>query len=242
MKDEEIDDVLNRAARAAHDPQPETLRRVAESIKPSLRPVRPLPSTWAITSGLFFVCAAVSVAGAAHAGFFGIEKMDILERSLVFSTLVLLIWVAGAAFVHEMIPGSRRRLSSGALLAFGSAVLLAIFAFLFRDCHVEHFVPVGVACLLTGLLYAVPAALLSWLLLLRRGVALNPVSAGLAAGTLGGLAGVAMLELHCPNFEAAHVLVWHTAVVPLSAALGAAVTWILHFPRASGSRERATPQ
>ncbi len=235
MKDEEIDDVLTRAARSAHDPNPETLRRVADSIRPSLRPVRPLPPTWIIASGLLLVCSAVSMAGAAHAGFFGFEKMDLLERSLVFSVLAVLLWVSGAAFVHEMIPGSRRRLSAGALLAFASAVLLGVFAFLFRDYHVDHFVPVGLACLLTGLLYAVPAALLSWLLL-WRGFALNPVSAGLAAGALGGLAGVAMLELHCPNFEAAHLLVWHTAVVPLSAALGALVAWILRFRRASGSR------
>jgi hypothetical protein len=40
------------------------------------------------------------------------------------------------------------------------------------------------------------------------------------------LAGVGVLELHCPNFEAAHILVWHTAVVPVSGAAGAIVGWI----------------
>jgi hypothetical protein len=38
-----------------------------------------------------------------------------------------------------------------------------------------------------------------------------------------------MLELHCPNFEAAHLLVWHMAVVPLSAALGAFAGWLIRF-------------
>jgi len=33
------------------------------------------------------------------------------------------------------------------------------------------------------------------------------------------------LELHCPNLEAAHVLVWHVAVVPVSAVVGALVGW-----------------
>jgi hypothetical protein len=30
-----------------------------------------------------------------------------------------------------------------------------------------------------------------------------------------------MLELHCPNFQALHILIWHVAVVPMSAAAGA---------------------
>jgi len=53
----------------------------------------------------------------------------------------------------------------------------------------------------------------------------NSVSAGLVAGTLAGLAGVGVLELHCANFEAAHLLVWHTAVVPVSGAAGAVLAW-----------------
>jgi hypothetical protein len=68
--------------------------------------------------------------------------------------------------------------------------------------------------------HAIPAALLS-LWVLRRGFAVNFVSAGMVAGTLGGLAGVTLLELHCPNFQAAHILVWHTAVVVVSGGLGA---------------------
>ena len=186
-----------------------------------------------MTGGLVLVCAAVSLAGAARAGFFGFEKMDLLERSLIFPALVILACLAGNAFVHEMIPASRRRVSPGALLAFGSLVLLGVFALLFRDYRTDHFVSVGIVCLLTGLLHAIPAALLSWLLL-RRGFAVNPVSAGLVAGALGGLAGVGVLELHCPNFQAAHILVWHTAVVPLSGAVGALVAWVLRFR--SGSR------
>jgi len=51
----------------------------------------------------------------------------------------------------------------------------------------------------------------------------NSVSAGLMAGTLAGLAGVGLLELHCPNFQATHILVWHTMVVPVSGALGGLV-------------------
>jgi hypothetical protein len=220
VKDEEIDDVLKKAAQAEHDLDPLLLERIGDSIKLSLRPVRPLPPAWLMAVGLVLVCAAVSLAGAARAGFFGVAKMNLLERSLVFSALGLLACLAAVSFVHQMIPGSRLRIAPGTLLALSSVALLAVFADLFRDHHIDYFFSAGIACLLTGLLHALPAGLLSWLML-RRGFAVNPASAGLVAGTLGGLAGVGMLELHCPNLQAAHVLVWHTAVVPMSAAIGA---------------------
>lgn len=224
MKDEEIDGLLKKAAQAPQRPDPLLLERIGDSIKPSMRPVRPLPPAWLMATGLVLICAAVSLAGGAHAGFFGISKMSLLERSLVFPALGLLACFAALSFSHQMIPASRVRVSPGALLGVGSLTLLAVFASLFRDYYTVHFFSAGIACLLTGLLYALPAGLLSWLLL-RRGFAVNPVSAGLVAGMLAGLAGLGMLELHCPNFQAAHILVWHTAVVPISAALGALLGW-----------------
>jgi hypothetical protein len=160
--------------------------------------------------------------------------MDLLERWLVFPALVLLACVAGSEFVHAMIPGSLRRISPGALLGFGSSALLAVFAFLFRDYQTDHFLSIGIVCLLTGFVHAIPAAFLAWLLF-RRGYAVNSVSAGLIAGVLGGIAGVGVLELHCPTFQAAHILVWHTAVVPLSGAAGAFVAWTLRLR--GGSRD-----
>ena len=39
MKDEEIDDLLMKAAQAPDDLKPEMLQRIADSIKPSIRPV-----------------------------------------------------------------------------------------------------------------------------------------------------------------------------------------------------------
>ena len=188
MKDEEIDDVLKETARGEHVLKAGTLQRVSDSIKTSLRPVRPLPPTWVLASGLVLVCAAVALAGAARAGFYGIEKMDLLERALIFSALAVSAWIAGIGFVKEMVPGSRRRVSPGALLAIVGGLLLGVFAILFRNYQTSDFFSAGIACLLTGLLFAVPTALLAWLFL-RRGFAVNPVSAGAVAGTLGGTGG-----------------------------------------------------
>jgi hypothetical protein len=61
------------------------------------------------------------------------------------------------------------------------------------------------------------------------------------AGTLAGLAGVTVLELHCANLQVPHVMLWHTAVMPVSAAAGALlVGWAFQFVgpriRAEGAR------
>jgi hypothetical protein len=182
-------------------------------------PVRPLPPVWALAVGLVLICAAVAVAGAARLGLYGIQNLSVLDDALVFPLLGILICLAAAAFVAEMIPGSPRRVAPGVLLGAGSLALLAVFAVLFRDYRTERFVSQGAACLTAGLLHAVPVALASWLLL-RRGFAVNSIAAGMVAGTLAGLAGVTMLELHCANFEAPHVMLWHTAVIPLCGGAG----------------------
>ena len=241
MKDREIDEILKQAAQAPHGVDPKLLDRVAGSIGSSLHPVRQLPPSWVLRGGLILVCAAVAVAGAARAGFFGVQRMSDLERALIFPALGLLVWLAASASVAEMIPGSRRRVAPGTLLATGCLLLLVVFGGLFHDYRTVDFVSAGIVCLVIGLLIATPAALLSWLLL-RRGFAVNPAAAGLAVGTLAGLAGVAMLELHCPNFEALHIMVWHTAVVPVSAGVGAFLAWWVRRREVSGAGGAAVPK
>lgn len=230
MTDGEIDEILKQAAQAPHDVDPALLDRVTRSIKSSLRPVRPLPPAWVLAAGLVLICAAVALAGAARSGLYGIEGLSVLERALIFPALGILLWLAATVLVTEMIPGSRRSVSPAVLLGAGSLALLAIFAFLFRDYRTGGFVSQGVVCLGVGLLHAIPTALASWLLL-RRGFAVNPVAAGMAAGTLAGLAGVSMLELHCANFQALHVMLWHTAVVLVSGAAGALLAWAARSAR-----------
>ena len=202
MKDRELDAILSQAAQVPHDVDPALLASIGNSVGRSLTPVRPLPPAWALTGGLILISGAVALAGAGRLGLYGIQKMSVLDRALIFPALGLLLW-----------------------LGDGSLALVTVFAILFRDYHTHHFVHEGIACLSAGLLHAIPAALASWVLL-RRGFAVNPVAAGLVAGTIAGLAGVTMLELHCPNFEAPHVILWHTAVVPVSWAAGALLGWL----------------
>lgn len=219
MTDNEIDEVL-KSAPVPQGPHAEALGRITASLQSDLSPVRPLPASWILSAASLTIAAAVALAGAARSGFSGFEKMDWLQRTVIFCTLGIFTWAAGSEFVNSMIPGSRRRISPRGLLLTATVALAAMFALLFRDYHTRHFLSAGIVCLVIGVIHAVPVGLLTGLLL-RRGFAVDPVSAGFLAGILGGLAGVGVLELHCPNFQAAHVLVWHTAVVPVCGAIGA---------------------
>ena len=226
MTDRNMDEALEKAAQTPHEVDPALLTAVADSIKSSMRPVRPLPPAWMLSGGVILISAAIAIAGAARAGFYGVEKLDLFQRALIFSALAIFICAAAQEFISQMIPGSRHRLAPRALMLTITVALLGVFALLFRDYRATNFLSAGIVCLLTGLLHAIPTGLVSWWLL-RRGFAVNSIAAGLAGGTLGGLAGVTMLELHCDNFQAFHVILWHTAVVPLSAVVGALLAWAL---------------
>jgi len=154
----------------------------------------------------------------------GVQKMSVLEIGLIFPVLAILVWMGAVLCVAEAIPGSRRPLTPWLLAISGCIALAGVFGLLFRDYRTERFVSQGMTCLIAGLGLALPASLAVWWFL-RRGFAVNSVAAGLANGTLAGLAGVTMLELHCPNFEAPHVMFWHIAVLPVSGAIGRLVAW-----------------
>lgn len=223
MNDREIDELLSRA-KFPTGPEAETLERIAGSIAGSMQPSRRLPPRWLLAGTGALICVGVALAGAAVLRFSGFVKMGVLERCAVFSTLGILVLNAASELVRAMIPGSLRRFSSGGLLMVTSLGLVTVLALCFREYQTTQFIHAGLVCLGIGLLHAIVAGLLSWQVL-RRGFAVDAVSAGLAAGTLAGLAGVAMLELHCPNFQAAHVLVWHLGVLLMSAGVGRLCGW-----------------
>jgi hypothetical protein len=194
-----------------------------------------------LEGALVAISAVVALAGAERIGFYGFEKLGVAERAFIFPALGIFLWLAASAWVAENIPGSRRRVSSGVLLMISTMAMIVVFAGLFHNYQTTHFVSAGVTCLVTGLLHAVPTALLGWWVL-RRGFAVNSVSTGLVGGTLAGLAGLTMLEFHCTNFQALHILIWHVAVVPVSAAAGALLTWGLMGRERSKNRGFAHPE
>ena len=101
MKDRELDAILSQAAQASHDVDPALLASIANSVGRSLTPVRPLPPAWALAGGLILISGAVALAGAGRLGLYGIQKMSVLDRALIFPALGLLLWLAATASVAE---------------------------------------------------------------------------------------------------------------------------------------------
>ena len=221
MNDRDIDRALESANGGGRPLDPSLLERISGSILPGLTAVRPLPAPAVLEARLAILTAVAALAGASALGFHGIHKLTVGQSALIFSMLAVLIWLAARANAAAMVPAARRVVRPLPLVVAGSAALAALFALIFHDYSTERFVPQGIACLTAGLLNAIPAGLLVWLVV-RRGFALHSAAAGAAAGALAGLAGVLMLELHCPILEAPHVMLWHVTVIPLSALAGAA--------------------
>jgi hypothetical protein len=217
MTPSDFDDILSRAGDASAV-DPAVVERAKRSILGSLQPVRPLPPSWMIAAALLAVLVAVSILGAASRGAYGVRKLSGLDRAAIFTALGVAACFAAIASAREMRPAGGRRIG-GWVLAIATAGMIVIFALLFQSYGMQDFVKQGVPCLVAGLLFAM-AASAGILLILRRGYVLNMAAAGLAAGTLAGLAGLTVLELHCPNLRAIHVMVWHVAVVLLSGVAG----------------------
>jgi hypothetical protein len=226
MSDGDIDDALKEAAAGSSSVDPALLSAIANTISSDLRPVRPMPASWVLVVTLIAACVAVGSVGGAVLGLHGVAALGAARIALIFPVLLVLIGLGAAASVGEMIPGSRRLASPAVLLLLGCVVLSAVFGLLFTGYGTESFVSQGVACLRAGLLHAIPTGAIAWWVL-RRGLALHPAAAGLAIGSLSGLAGVTMLELHCANFEVPHLLVWHTAVLALGGLAGALIASVL---------------
>lgn len=241
MLDGEINDILKRGADGLPEVDRAVVDRAAASVRNGLVAVRPLPAAWVWQAGLAGIASAVGIAGALILGPAGVRKMNSVEAAAIFSVLALLTWMAATVAGAEMVPGSRRRVAPASLCVVCCGVLAVLFGALFTDYGTERFVAQGSVCLKAGLLHAVPAMLVTgWLL--SRGVALDTTGAGMAVGTLAGLAGVIMLELHCANFEAPHVMVWHIAVMPLSGAMGVIAARVREKRKQDGPQRNAGEQ
>ncbi len=222
MTPDEIGRILSQAAGRDLPANPAADRAAADRARAALladlTPVRLLAPDWLYLLVLVLLFAAVAVDVASILGMAGLRALSVPQRALIFSALLATGSLAAAACVRQMRPAAGRNLGPWALAGTAS-ILAAVFAAAFHGYSAENLVHEGIPCLVAGLSVALPTGI-AIALLLRRGLVLDWSKAGLAVGVLAGLAGLGMLELHCPNLKAIHVLVWHLAVVVSSAALG----------------------
>ncbi|HSU60197.1 MAG TPA: NrsF family protein [Bryobacteraceae bacterium] len=203
----------------------ESIASVEDRLLKNLKPVHALPSKklfFAAFLSIFFVLLAL---GIFHLGAFAWAELSLTRRIMICASLGASAALLAYSMVQQMFPGSRRRLSP-ALLSAGTFVCLTlILAALFEVGHSGRFLRDGIPCFEAGIPYAVPAAILFWLIL-RRGVMLSPRATGVICGALAGLIGVSVLEVHCSNFDLRHILVWHLGVGVVGALAGLAIGWV----------------
>lgn len=210
--------------RALDPPSPATLRHIAEGMATNLLPVRPV-----VPAGYFFgAFAAVFVSMVALAvypmGAFAITVMTPLQTTAILSALAASAGLLAYSLVLQMVPGSRHRIPPR-LLPVGIIISLTIvIAVLFQFQHEQTFWGSAWPCIRTGTPIGVLAAVPFWLIL-RRGAVLSPTTTGAATGLFAGLVGTSVLEIHCPNLDAWHILVSHIGVAILCALAGLVIGW-----------------
>ena len=201
---------------------PATLRQIAEGIAADLRPVRPMAAKRYLFGALVAIFISFAAIGVYRMGAFAIAVMTPPQIAAILSGLAIATGLLAYSLVNQVVPGSRHRIPP-MLLLFGIAITLTItIAVLFQFQHERHFWMQCWACIRTGTPIGILAAVPFWLVL-RRGAILSPGMTGTATGLLAGLVGTSVLEIHCPNLYAWHILVSHLGVA-IICALGGLVT------------------
>ena len=153
---------------------------------------------------------------------------DAYPRARMIATLALLTLGFAAALrlclwpLHSELP-TRRRLVSSALLWGAIPLLLALLPVAHHQHHAHPesfadagamFWPKAIACLLWGVLMALPF-LVAIGLTARQSPTRMRVSSLIAMMAAGSLVGGLSLQLHCPLVSQPHLVLGHWAVTPL---------------------------
>lgn len=217
MKDREIDALLSSSSLPALGSA--QIKNIEAAVLSDLKPVRPLASAGVYSAAFAGLFITACIVGWLVVGERGWHALSALQRDLIFVPLAVIAALAVYSIVHQMTPAAKYP-RSAALLAV--AVFLWLFVFMlliFRPASEAAFVEHGLACFRIGMLFAIPTALL-FVLLLRRGAGLMPLLTGATAGGLAGLAGLTVLEIHCPNLNLYHIVIWHVSVTVVCVLLG----------------------
>jgi hypothetical protein len=204
---------------------PALSRRIVDSLRVSMRPVKPLPPRRvSITEFIvLFVIASAVLAGAMGAA--GIAHASLTQVIAIGVPLITGMGFFSVMLANQMRPGSYQPVSWNVVLTAIGVVLLTAMAVLFPWEAGPRFLSEGWPCLVAGLGAAAPVAALLWLIV-RRGAPLSMIQTGGTLGATAGLVGVAVLQIKCPHQEAAHLLAWHASVLLTTVGVGLLAGWL----------------
>jgi hypothetical protein len=200
-------------------PSPATLRRMAEGMATNLRPVRPVAPAPYFFGAFVGIFVSIVALGVYRLGAFAIAVMTPLQSAAILSALAISTATLAYSLVHQMVPGTRHRIPPRLLTLAVTISLTIAIAALFQFQHERNFWGNAWACIRAGTPIGVLASVPFWLML-RRGAILSPSMTGAATGLLAGLVGTSVLEIHCPNLDAWHILASHLGVAILCSLAG----------------------
>jgi hypothetical protein len=215
---------LLSALGAAEDPaplDPALAAGIAGRLATGLQPVRPLPPAGYFAAAFVLLFAALAAVIGFGLGDHALVKMTPQAAAETFAPLGSAAILLALALSAAMAPAAPQHTPPLRL----AATILLVLAFVFVAAFPVHAEPAfwlrAWRCLRIALAAGALSSLLIWLIA-RRGAILAPSSAGALAGLLGGLTGTTALQIHCPNFNGAHILAGHWA----AALAGAAIGWL----------------
>jgi len=197
---------------------PDTLSQIEQKLLADLEAVRPLmPAGYAVVLGAIFVSF---LALAVHRlGAFAITVMSQLQTSAMLGAMAISTGVLIYSLVHQMVPGSLHRVSPRLLPIAILSSLIGVMTVLFQFQHDADYWLRALVCLRAGTPIGFLTAVPFWLVL-RRGAIISPTMTGATTGLLSGLVGTSVLEIHCPNLDAWHILVSHLGIAVLCSMAG----------------------
>ena len=205
----------------ADQPSLATLFQIAETIATNLRQARPVAPAHYFLRVFVGILACIVAFGVYRVGAFAIPVMTPLQTVAMMIALATSSGLLAYSLVHQMIPGSCHRFSPRLLPVIIMILLAIAITTLFQFQHERDFWGNASACIRVGIQIGALAAV-PFCLVLRRGAVLSPSMTGTATGLLSGLVGTSVLEIHCPNLDAWHILVSHLGVAILCALAGLA--------------------
>jgi hypothetical protein len=207
-----------RAPVLSDEPSSATLSLIEQKLVADFEAVRPvMPARHAVAFGAIF--ASIALLGVYRLGAFAFTLMSPLQTGVMLGAMLISAGVLIYSLVQQMVPGSVHKISPRLSPIAILASLTVVFSVLFQFQHDADYWLRALACLRAGTTIGFVAAVPFWLVL-RRGALLSPAVTGAATGMLAGLVGASVLEIHCPNLDAWHILLSHLGVAALCSMAG----------------------
>jgi hypothetical protein len=193
-----------------------------------LAPVHPLPRNPVLMALALASFALISLLATLYGGHRALHVLNPFQTLVYFGAFLLLAILFSMAIVEQIIPGARRRIRPGWLMAGAALLLIALAPLLFEQFGFDRFVERGVHCLEFGTACAVVGGALGFLLI-RKGFLTSPLEAAVLTGCFAGLSGVTALAFVCPQLNAPHILVWHFGTMAIGTAAGALIGLMIEW-------------